>query len=396
MKFEILVVDDDETWARTFCDNLKTIPPADLAGPGFDDFAIQILTNQLDADRIISLPSAPQFHLILLDLNYPKTTGGPVRLDPSEPLQGMLWLPELRRLQPKATIVILTAWAMERDLLSAVAAIRDYHANDFVPKTAPFRDIASRVSLALQNARQRQRMLVLLKQWAVAQSKAAMVYTLDIADILRNLRQLMDRTAQRIESGDSSAIAAAPDAIRGEFRSAIGELEHLTRVIDVRLNPGGRRTQCIDLADLARDLTLFYDAWLESAKAKAAEVAASPKCSVTTFVGELQMALHEVIGNAIESLADSRRPGRERLLAITVGADNGGAVIQIEDNGDGFSDEALANLFKLGKTTHDPRQHVGVGLYVARRAMYALGGEIRAENRPEGGARVRLFIPNLK
>ena len=115
-----------------------------------------------------------------------------------------------------------------------------------------------------------------------------------------------------------------------------------------------------------------------------------------TYIGDLKAALHEVITNAIESLACSKRPKVDRALSFAISLQEKKVLIEVSDNGGGFSDDALANLFKLGKTTRNPREHVGMGLYVARRAMYALGGDIIAENRSAGCARVRLFIPNLE
>jgi signal transduction histidine kinase len=397
MKFELLVIDDDVAWTRTLCDNLRAVPLSDLAGSGFDDLGIEHVTNQEDADRIVLLPSTPQFHLILLDLNYPKAPCGPLRLDPNQPLQGMVWLPELRRFQPNATIVILTAWAYEKELAHAVAAIRDYHANDFLPKTAPFKDILARLSLAIQNARQRQRLLILDKElWLFGATRAARVFEQDVTDLLTRQHDRMDRIAQRIESGDSSAIAAAPDTIRAEMRAGRKELDELTGMMDRRLNPGGRLRQTVDVAELTQDLLLLYDPRLEAVGAKPVGPEPRAKLEVNTFLGDLKMALHEVITNAIEAMASSRRPRGGRTLRIALTSLEGNAVIQVEDNGEGFSHEAITNLFKLGKTTRDSREHVGMGLYVARRAMIAIGGDIKVESRPEGGARVQLFIPNLK
>jgi signal transduction histidine kinase len=396
MKLDILVVDDDETWTRTFCDNLRTIPPSDLAGAGFDELGIQHATNQEDADLVVSCAGATQFHLILLDLNYPRSPKGLLRLDPRKPLQGMVWLPDLKRLQPKATIVILTGWAYEKDLLHAVEAIRDFHASDFLPKTAPFEAIASRISIAMRNARQKQRLLLLEKEWPLlAGIRAAKVIEEDVSDLRSKQSHRLDRIAQRIESGDPSAIASAPDGIRAEIRAAAKELDEVAEMVDRRLNPGERKKESVDLAELTQDLLLLYDPRLEEAGAKAVAPDPRPKPEIVTYIGDLKAALHEVITNAIESLACSSQPKMDRKLEISITPQGGNAVIQVEDNGDGFSDEAVANLFKLGRTTRNPHEHVGMGLYVARRAMIALGGDIKAENRPEGGAEVRLLLPNL-
>jgi signal transduction histidine kinase len=394
---KVLVVDDDEVWAKTFCDNLRTVPASDLAGPDYEGYEIKHVTNQVDVERVVANPEATPYDLVLQDLNYPKEPGGPIRLDATQPLQGIQWLPELRRLQPKAAIVILTAYAYEIELQNAaVAAIREHRANDFVPKTVPFLHIIGRLTLGLQNARQRQKLLLIAKEWkALKGCGAARVYAQDVSDLISNTRLLMDRLAQRIESGDPTAIASAPEDMRNKLRLATKELNELTERIDLRLTNGQGEKQSLNLPELVQLLLDDYAPWIEQTNAKTIRPAHKPKLCITTLVVDLKMALHEVIANAIESLSDSARLPHDRLLNIAITEHEGSAIIDVEDNGDGFANEALANLFKPGFTTRDTRQHPGMGLYVARRMMYAVGGDIKVENIASGGARVRLMVPNL-
>jgi len=395
MKLSMLIVDDDEVWTKTFCDNLKNLPIARWAGDGYSGYTIHHVTNQHDAERAVSGRKKRDFDMVLLDLNYPMRSRGKLRLDPRQTLQGMKWLPQLRRLQPRATIVILTAWAYERDFLNAVEAIRDWHANDFVPKTASFADIATRMFLAIQNARQKRKLMLLEREGRfLGRNGAIRIYEQDVADLLTNLRHLMERTARRIESGDPSAIASAPETIRNEFSSATKEFDALTSMVDRRLTPGETRLESVDLVVLVNDLLLQYDSWLEDAKASGAGPDSGQKAVVTTFAQNLKVALHEVIANGIESLEHSKRKSLSRTLRISVTKEKRAAVITVEDTGDGFSNSALSNMFKLGFTTRNKTQHPGMGLYIARKMMNAIGGEIRAENTARG-AKVRLVIPSI-
>ena len=70
--------------------------------------------------------------------------------------------------------------------------------------------------------------------------------------------------------------------------------------------------------------------------------------------------------------------------------------IRIRDNGDGFSDDSLEHMFRIGFSDWKQEGHEGLGLYIAKRMMHAIGGEIRARNRPEGGAEVELIVRNLE
>ncbi len=69
----------------------------------------------------------------------------------------------------------------------------------------------------------------------------------------------------------------------------------------------------------------------------------------------------------------------------------------MEDNGAGFSPEALEHIFdglQPASVTHsDNRRNMGIGLNVCRSIIRAHGGDIAAENRQGGGAVIRFWLP---
>jgi signal transduction histidine kinase len=65
----------------------------------------------------------------------------------------------------------------------------------------------------------------------------------------------------------------------------------------------------------------------------------------------------------------------------------------VEDNGPGFPPEVLPRLFDAFFTTKGPEKGTGLGLTISRELVERFGGTLRAENRPEGGARMRLELP---
>ncbi|MCB1159627.1 MAG: response regulator, partial [Leptospiraceae bacterium] len=61
----------------------------------------------------------------------------------------------------------------------------------------------------------------------------------------------------------------------------------------------------------------------------------------------------------------------------------------ITDNGPGIPDDLIKNIFEpfiQGKLRHTSEQGVGLGLYIARKAVEAMNGSIKVQNRKEGGA----------
>ena len=83
---------------------------------------------------------------------------------------------------------------------------------------------------------------------------------------------------------------------------------------------------------------------------------------------------------------------------ITLRARKIGSKIELSasDNGAGFSNEVLPHVFERfykGDQAHDRTiSGAGLGLSIAKTLALALGGEIRAENAENGGARVSILL----
>lgn len=67
--------------------------------------------------------------------------------------------------------------------------------------------------------------------------------------------------------------------------------------------------------------------------------------------------------------------------------------VAVEDTGTGLPADTVINLFKPFNTTKAPGEGTGLGLYLSREIAMKHNGTLRAENRPEGGARFTLKIP---
>ena len=102
------------------------------------------------------------------------------------------------------------------------------------------------------------------------------------------------------------------------------------------------------------------------------------------------------LARAVENLLDNavRFTPTGGTVTLTAGREPGWVVLEVEDTGPGFSPEALRKAGRLLYTGDAARHdaHQGLGLYMARRAAAAHGGDLVADNTPTG-ARVRLRLP---
>ncbi len=74
----------------------------------------------------------------------------------------------------------------------------------------------------------------------------------------------------------------------------------------------------------------------------------------------------------------------------------GRAILVIEDDGPGLPPAVLSRLFEPFFTTKPAGRGTGLGLSISYDIVRRMGGEISAENRPEGGARFRVSLPLLQ
>jgi signal transduction histidine kinase len=105
---------------------------------------------------------------------------------------------------------------------------------------------------------------------------------------------------------------------------------------------------------------------------------------------QVQQVLLNLVANAQDALRTA--PSR-RAIEIVGRLDDGHAVVEVRDTGPGIAADALPRLFEPFFTTKP--SGTGLGLAVSAGIIRELGGDLSAENRPEGGAVFRISLPVL-
>jgi signal transduction histidine kinase len=102
--------------------------------------------------------------------------------------------------------------------------------------------------------------------------------------------------------------------------------------------------------------------------------------------GLLRQVLANLITNAI--IAFEGKPG---TVYLSTRSGDATTILGVGDDGTGFSDEALVHAFEPLFTTR--AKGTGLGLAMVQNVIERHGGQVRASNRPEGGALVEIELP---
>ncbi len=107
--------------------------------------------------------------------------------------------------------------------------------------------------------------------------------------------------------------------------------------------------------------------------------------------GRVRQILNNLVTNALEALEGIGTPTLEITTRLESGGDAAYAVVTVCDNGPGFQRELLGRVFDPYVTSKP--KGTGLGLAIVKKIVEEHGGRIDADNRPEGGARVRVVLP---
>ncbi len=113
---------------------------------------------------------------------------------------------------------------------------------------------------------------------------------------------------------------------------------------------------------------------------------------VPAILGE-ETYLEQVARNLLTNAAKYSPDGS--TVSIAVRSEGGEVLVRVIDEGIGLDDdgEQLFELFYRSRNATRQAAGAGIGLFVVRQLVEAMGGRTWARNRPEGGAEVGFAIP---
>jgi signal transduction histidine kinase len=181
--------------------------------------------------------------------------------------------------------------------------------------------------------------------------------------------------------------------LRRMERSARELFDLVTATLDLnRLEAGRSRVtvESVDVSDLFTQLELETVPGLEREKVEVRWQLASNLPALETDRAKLRIVLRNLVGNAIKFT-------ERGSVTITAEPGEGAVVFTVADTGPGIRREDLPVIFEMFRQVEsvNTRKHggVGLGLYIVKRLLAELRGEIDVESDVGSGSRFRVRIP---
>ncbi|HLL55566.1 MAG TPA: ATP-binding protein [Myxococcaceae bacterium] len=184
----------------------------------------------------------------------------------------------------------------------------------------------------------------------------------------------------------------ASEWVAARTGKAAANVERLAGLIDnlldvSRLTSGQLelRLEQVDLAALTRDMA---ERFLEQLNGSSLTVRADHPVVGRWDPFRLEQVLTNLLGNAIKY-------GRGRPVEVEVSGSGGQARLRVTDQGIGISPESQGRIFERFERAVSTQQYggFGLGLWISRQIVEAMGGRIAVESEPDVGSTFLVRLP---
>ncbi len=117
-----------------------------------------------------------------------------------------------------------------------------------------------------------------------------------------------------------------------------------------------------------------------------------PENLIYNFAGEntKKILLDDILTQAFFNIFDNALEESPAFILVNVLVANENVLVSVEDQGKGFDDAIIKQIGKPNLTT---KNSSGLGLFLALNTLHRIGGDLKIENLPAGGAKVLVTLP---
>jgi PAS domain S-box-containing protein len=288
------------------------------------------------------------------------------------------------------SLMCVPLWARGKTL-GAISLASSESGRHFGPEDLAFaQDLAGRASVAIENAR-----LYRESREAVrARDEFLSIASHELKTPLTTLQLQIQGLARKVRNtkGEPALEALSPRVTTSErqverLTALINSLLDISRItagrLDLDLEP-------VDLAAVVRDAAARFREDLARAGC-ALKIRTDGPC-----VGEWdKVRLEQVVTNLLSNAA---KYGSSRPIEITVSGDETTGHLTIRDQGIGIPAEHQARIFERFERAVSDRHYggLGLGLWIVRQIVEALGGSIRVQSSTGEGSTFTVLLPKAR
>ena len=203
-----------------------------------------------------------------------------------------------------------------------------------------------------------------------------------LTPIQLSAERLEYKLSDKLDEGNAQLLKRATQTIVSQvsaMKNMVGDFANYARGPALKLSN-------LELHQLIREVLGLYEANAIQIELKLN----ATREQVSGDATRLRQVVHNLLLNAQDAIADSAQP----QIVLTTETLQEEIRLSVEDNGDGFSENALTRVFEPYMTTKS--KGTGLGLAIVKKIVEEHGGHIGVENILGGGARVSVTLPLIK
>lgn len=225
-------------------------------------------------------------------------------------------------------------------------------------------------------------------QLVTEQNKRLLNFSYIVSHNLRSHTSNIESIISLIESAESEEERNEMMQLLKSVSNSLDEtMKHLNEVVNINTN--------INL--VIKPLNLIN--YIDKAKEVLSEQILSNKVTLTTNIPEdatinynsayLESILYNLISNAIRY----RHPQRKPIISINLYQQNDKTIIEVSDNGIGIdlvrNADKIFGMYKTFSSNSDAR---GIGLFITKNQVDAMGGSITVDSIPNKGTTFKIYV----
>lgn len=202
-------------------------------------------------------------------------------------------------------------------------------------------------------------------------------YANNLEGILR-----MHRAAVSVETREQALVYL--DRISAGFKSTV---DHLNEIVKIQ-NDGALTSESICLRDYAETAIETLRIQIESSSAELYN-----KIDKSIILIANPAYIESILLNLLTNAIKYRDPGRRPVIELAGHTEGNEVILQIRDNGLGINlEKNREKLFGMYKTFHGNKDAQGIGLFITKYQVEAMGGRIEVESEVDKGTVFTVYL----